>query len=365
MDSNFSGFSFLKVSRGRPSAMKYKGLSFPISCLLLISVLQMPVCAYAREMIVIVASYAQDDLCGRPQYLGAIQAIEESRYRNLPIKSIFLDSKRLSSAEIRKRIDDAVTVIETEHPEIILTLDDLAFSEVGCRFVGARGMYVVFSGVNRPLKFYNSRFSFLKGNTPAKNVTGVYEYLFVREQMEFLRMVLRKDGQIALLYSTDFMGEILKEQVLTELQNTVYAKKIMLFPVSDMEELLNAVDSINSQPRIIAYIPDTMSVPDRKNGRTMTIGDLVPVLTGRAKKIDLATNKAFTRAGFFGGVSVDFMHMGYQAGRLAVMLLDGFPVKRLPVENAGRYEIIINKKRMNDLSLKLDDQVLNMVDEFL
>ena len=344
--------------------MKYKRFSFSLTCLFLISILQ-PVCAYAQKMIVMVASYAQDDLCGRPQYLGAIQAIEESRYRNLPIKSIFLDSKRLSSSETRKRINDALTVIETERPEIILTLDDLAFSEVGCRFVGARGMYVVFSGVNRPLKFYNSRFSFLKGNIPTKNITGVYEYLFVKEQMEFLRMVLRKDGQIALLYSTDFMGGILKDQVLAELQNTGYDKKIRLFPVSDMEELLKAVDSINSQPRIIAYIPDTMSVLDRKSGRTMIIGDLVPVLTGKAKKIDLAINKAFTKAGFFGGVSVDFMNMGYQAGRLAVMLLDGFPVERLPVENARRYEIIINKKRMNELSLKLDDQVLNMVDEFL
>jgi ABC-type uncharacterized transport system substrate-binding protein len=108
-----------------------------------------------------------------------------------------------------------------------------------------------------------------------------------------------------------------------------------------------------------------MSIPGDGPGQRKTISDLAPVLTNRAKKIDLAINRAFTRAGFFGGVSVDFMYMGYQAGRQAVMLLDGYPIRRLPVENAMRYEIIINKKRMEELSLELDGQVLNMVDEFL
>ncbi len=321
--------------------------------------------AMAQEAMVIVSSYAQDDLCGRPQYDGVIQALEESRFRNLPVRNVYLDSRRLSPENVQQRINEALKLIETLHPRIIVTLDDLAFFRVGCHFIGAANMYVVFSGLNRPLQFYNSRFAFLKGRIPTSNVTGVYEYLFLREQMEFMQMVLKKKGQVALLYSTDFMGKILKGQVLTELQGTSFADRLRLFPVSDMEGLLEAVDSINSDPGIVAYIPDTMSMPGEKPGKRKTIADLASLLTARAKKIDLAINRAFTRAGFFGGVSVDFMYMGYQAGRQAVMLLDGFPIEKLPVENARRYEIIINKERMDELSLKLDDQVLNMVDEFL
>ena len=353
------------IFKPRLHAMNYKNFLYATLIFLVMSFLLLPTWADSQNTIMIVASYARDDLCGRPQYLGVIQAIEESRYRNLPVRSIFLDSKRLPPAEIRSRIADALAAIEKEHPKIILTLDDLAFSEVGCRFAGARDMYVVFSGVNRPLKFYNSKISFLRGRIPIKNITGVYEYLFVKEQMEFLHMLLRKDGQVGLLYSTDFMGEILKDQVTAELEGTSYAGRVKLFPVSDMEDLVRGLDRINADPGIVAYIPDTMSVLDREKERRMTIADLAPLLTRRARKMDLAINRAFTVAGFFGGVSVDFMHMGYQAGRQAVMLLDGFPVERLPVENADRYEIIINKKRLDDLSLKLDDQVLNMVDEFL
>ncbi len=320
---------------------------------------------HAQEMVMIISSYAQDDLCGRPQYLGVIQAIEESKYRTIPVRSIFLDSKRLPPERVRHRVKEAVALVENLHPKVIVTLDDLAFYRVGCRFAGKDSMYVVFSGLNRSLAFYNRKFSFLNGRRPTSNITGVYEYRFLRDQMEFLQMILKKKGQVALLYSTDFMGEILKEQVKAELAKTCFSNELRLFPVSDLKELLKAVDSINEDPEIVAYIPDTMSLPGGRDGRRKTIADLAPVLTSRAKKIDLAINRAFTRAGFFGGVSVDFMHMGYQAGRQAVMLLEGFPIEELPVENAMRYEIIINKKRMEELLLKLDDQVLNVVDEFL
>ena len=320
---------------------------------------------HAQEMVMIVSSYARDDLCGRPQYLGVIQAIEESRYRSIPVRSTFLDSKRLPPEKVRQRVKRAVDSIGKLHPQVVVTLDDLAFYQVGCKFIGERGMHVVFSGLNRSLSFYNKRFSFLSGRTPTKNITGVYEYLFLKDQMEFLQMIFKKKGKVALLYSTDFMGEILKDQVLAELKETGFFGELKLFPVSDMKDLVKAVDDINADPSIVAYIPDTMSIPGDVPGQRKTISDLAPVLTNRAKKIDLAINRAFTRAGFFGGVSVDFMYMGYQAGRQAVMLLDGYPIRRLPVENAMRYEIIINKKRMEELSLELDGQVLNMVDEFL
>lgn len=325
-----------------------------------------PIKAEPQSSIVIVASYSKNDLCGRPQYQGILQAIKESKFRIYPIKTIFLDSKRRTNPAVQKKIKKAISIIKKQHPRIVITIDDLAFAKVGSKFIGSKDIYVVFTGINRPLTYYNEKLSFLNGRIPTKNITGVYEKLFIKEQMDFLQMLVKRQPLVAIIYSTDFMGNILKNQIVGELTDTEFAQKIRLFPVLDTGQLAKAIKEINSNPDIAAYIPITLSIVDQKDERRkLTVKDLAPLLTKRIKKIDLAINKAFTRAGFFGGVSVDFLHMGYQAGRLAVLLMDGFPISNLNVENASLYKIVINKKRLKQLNIKLDDQILNMVDEFI
>ncbi len=316
------------------------------------------------KKILIVASYSRHDLCGAPQYEGILSALRESEFQHLDITNIYLDSKRLGGRALDKRKRELIQKIEREVPYLIITIDDLAFSVVAPQVVGNGPPWVVFSGLNRSLEEYNHALHFLDGRTPVKNITGVYEYLFMPEQIKFFDLISPEKKKIALLYSTDFMGNILKGQVVRELKEAGLDKRLLFFPVSDMDELGRKALQIENNPQIGGYIPLTMSVKGKKREK-YTIKELAPLLIRKVKKIDLALNMAFTKSGFLGGVSVDFYQMGHQAGELAANILREYPISRLSVQRAERYRFVINKRRLKCLGLKLPVEVYNMLDEFI
>ncbi|MCK7580375.1 MAG: hypothetical protein MZV65_35175 [Chromatiales bacterium] len=90
---------------------------------------------------------------------------------------------------------------------------------------------MVFTGLNRKLDFYNDKAGFLSNRTPVANITGVFEYLFMREQFAMLEAVLKRTvRKVAVLYSTDAVGVILKDQILDELKGTPYEDQSCCFP---------------------------------------------------------------------------------------------------------------------------------------
>ncbi|MCG8018725.1 MAG: hypothetical protein JAY97_21185, partial [Candidatus Thiodiazotropha sp. 'RUGA'] len=214
--------------------------------------------------------------------------------------------------------------------------------------------------------YYDGRKRFMENRTPVANITGIFEYLFMHEQLSILEGVLgRKVNQIAVLHSTDPVGLILKDQILDELKETAYAKRIILFPAEDVPDMLQMAREINDNPDIDAYIPVTMSVPDPEDGKRKTMDKLAPLLTSTIHKIDLALNSSFTEYGFFGGVSIDFYQMGFQSGYLATRLLKGGAIEAAQVENARRSIIAINRIRMRDLGISLSPDLRSIVDKWV
>ena len=341
---------------------------FPIKIMLAVMLMLFSPPAKAQDFVIIVASYHQEDPCEKLQYAGVISALKSSMSQELKICSYYLDSKRLSMDEVNKKINEVLSAIDKEKPKVIIALDDLAFSVIAPKVIDYEDTFLVFSGINRSLEEYNAKLHFLQGDKPIKNITGVYECLFMQKQMELLDLILERPSKVALIYSTDYIGQIAKSQVLRELDNSEYKDRVELFPVTTMKELEAAIQTIASRPDIQAYIPLILSVspkhPTKKHYK-QTIEGIAPLLTSKIKKIDLTPNKLFTELGFFGGYSVDFFQMGHQAGLLGVRLLESHPISSLLIEKAKNYKIIVNKKRIKELGIRLNDEILNLVDKFI
>ena len=332
--------------------------------LLLMLFVSVPV--YGQKKVFILNSYHKTDTCGGPRYQGVLKALTENIHSDIQIGQYFLDSKRLSEKQIKKIIAEALDKIKNFHPDLLVVVDDLAFQVALKNFLGSKNMFIVFSGVNSPLEEYNEEFHFLEGLRPTKNVIGVYEHLFTKEQIEFLELIFGENFKIALLHSTDLMGNILKNQVITELKATPYLNKIKIFPISNLKDLQKTIKKLAHKKEIKAYMPYTMSVRDEKNKRHLTIKEIAPILINNLSILDVsANNKIFARLGFFGGVGPDFFAMGYQAGIMATKLLQNYPFSRLRVEYARNYCIIINKKRAEQCNVHLPPDILNLADEVI
>ena len=324
-----------------------------------------PSIALGEDSIYIVLSYDENDLCGKPQLQGILQGINEGPNRHFLVKTFYLDSKRLSKSQVQQKVQQVLHSIKRAHPRVVVTVDDAAFLYVGLALNGQPNTFVVFSGINGDISAYNKISPFLQDRNPISNITGVVEHLFLKEQVDFLKLLHKWPCEMGILYSTDFMGEKGKKQIGRSLQSVMPKKNLRYFPVSTLSELKIRTKQINQSPAICAYIPLVLSIRDEKNGRQITLEDLVPQITQRIKKIDIAVNKTFTKAGFFGGANVDMFHMGYQAGQMVSMLLDGVEINKLQVEKASRFQVIVNKNRAKELGLKLEPDVLCLVDELI
>lgn len=324
------------------------------------------VSASQAEDVLLVSSYRQTDACGQPQYKAALDALEQGGMSGLTTKAYFLDARVSSRADMLKTVEQIKQEIRRVRPKLVFTFDDTAFALLYEELLAQPDTQMVFSGLNRDLDYYNARARFMDGRTPVANITGIFEYLFMQEQLSILEAVLgRPLNRVALLYSTDPVGRILKDQILKELEGTVYAQSVDLFPAEDVPAMLNRARAINDDPDIDAYIPVTMSVLDPADGKRKTMDQLAPLLTGTIRKLDLTLNSSFTEYGFFGGVSIDFYQMGFQSGYLATRLLKGGTIEGAQVENARRSIIAINRRRMEELGISLSPEVRSIVDKWV
>lgn len=316
------------------------------------------------RQIFIVSSYDKNDIVSEPQYQGILQVLSTKiLLDNLNVTTFYIDSRRAAPDEISRRVSDIHGQIKEKKAEIVITVDDRAFQEVLPIVLNQPDLYLVFTGVNKPLAEYNEEYNLWQDNTPIKNVTGVYEKLFLLEQMAFFELLLGELNKVAVLYSTDPIGKIVKNQVAIELAASKYEDKLIYFPVKDMVELNAAMDIINQTEEINAYMPLVMSLYDPAVGGRKTVTELAPLVLRKVQKPDMVPNKAATRADFLGGTGVDTFEMGKQAGKLAVKLLQGYDISRLKVENAGRYITTINRNRLNQLSLVPDNDIMPLLDE--
>ena len=316
--------------------------------------------------IFLVASYSEDDVCGRPQYQAAMDALKQGGYANLTSKGYYLDTRVRAKEEVAKDIEQIKQDIRTQKPKFVFTIDDPAFNMLYEEVLKQPETKMVFTGLNQSLNIYNERAAFLRGRAPAANITGIFEYIFMREQFDMLEAVIKKPlKKVAILHSTDPVGVLLKNQIIDELKNTKYKDSLVVYAAEDIPTMLKHAKAINDSKEIDAYIPVTMSTVDPADNTRKTMKHVAPLLTKAIRKIDISLNSSFTEFGFFGGVSVDFYQMGFQSGFQAVKLLKGGAIKDAPIEDAKRSIIAINRKRMQELGIKLSPETQGIVDKWI
>ncbi len=327
----------------------------------------LPVRAYAHKVYILM-SYRECDTCGGPQYRGVIDALKLGGLQRLEIKSYFLRSKTLPKHLFEKRTKEAISIYRSFRPDVTVAIDDPAFQLMAPFFLKKKGKGdLVFTGTNISPEDYNKRFHFHKERWPTARITGVYEKLFVLEQLRFIHLIFGKNlGKIPVLYSSDPIGKTVFRQIINEVKGTQYEHKIIPMEVSTLDEVKKEAREIQSDHETKTYFPVTIAV-FKKNGdpTRIPLQEISPILLNTIKKPDLTVNSTYVNLGFWGGVTVDFYQMGYDAGQMALLLLKGADIHSLKIKDADKSIITINLKRNRELGLNLPPSILGLVDNFV
>lgn len=322
------------------------------------------------KRLLIVHSYEKDHICGQPQHDGAITALADAGWKlgdNLKTTIYYMDTKRKNNtpALIAEQAQHALADIKSFQPDVVLTLDDNAFRTVGLALVD-QPIQIVFSGMNGQPEDYNEIKGFMTTRQqPGHNITGVYEKLHIRQAIRVLSTMLDLKG-VRVLSDHSPTGRAIAKQVKLELRPSPDEEPITCRidhrTIMSWEAYQKEIGTINANPEIGAFYLGTLLLKDA-DGQTYTAPEIINYAISHARKPAIGLNYAFIKMGLYGGASVDFFAMGYQAGQMIAAIFSGTDAGQLPIEDANRIALVFNLARAAALGIDIPNDILMAADE--
>jgi len=335
--------------------------SILISCVFLFS--------QGMKKVYIVASYEDTHFCGEPQETGTIKGLVKSGFyegMNLSVKRFYMDSKRTNTTKelMAKVAKQALEEIEIFQPDVVVTLDDNAFREVGMKLCGNENIQVVFSGLNGQPEKYNEIRKFLDGRNPVLNITGIYEKLYVYRSIKVMQSAIPSAKDKAFVGITDYSptGNAITKQFSMELTDDMKDIKWELFRVRNWEEYVSVIEQLNNREDVGVIYPVALTLKAKGKEKNYTASEIFSWTIQNNKLPEMALNNHFSKVGLFGGAAVNFESMGFQAGKLAGRLLEGENIQDLQIEDASEFSIVFNIKRAKQLGIEIPTPLLIAAD---
>ncbi len=325
-------------------------------------------CLYAAR-IFILHSYEKDHVCGQPQHDGVVFALRQAGYRdteNLELEVYYMDTKQRNNIPelIERQALLARKRIDAFKPDVLVTLDDNAFSSVGLAYAQAP-FPVVFCGVNQCLEQYNARVHFLDArHAPGHTITGVYEKLHVSDALRVHCRLFPGVQTVQFIVDRSVTGRAIFEQITKELSGDPPPCVWRMTVVDSWEAYQEEIRRVNRDSSISALYPAVLLLKD-KDSTTYTAKQIIPWTTQVSTKPELGVNNMFTRLGMFGGAAVDFFSMGKQAGRMVARILQGEDPAGIAIEDSQRYALAFNLHRAAVLGLDIPQDVILSADEIV
>jgi ABC-type uncharacterized transport system substrate-binding protein len=309
----------------------------------------------------IVHSYEATHVCGLPQSIGVLNALAEAGLgpEKVAVRQFYMDTKRTHTTPQAMGAQAALALeaIEDFDPQVVVTLDDNAFRLVGLALVDRPGLSVVFSGLNGQPEDYHARTPFMESReAPGHNVTGVYEKLHLRRAVSVITRTVPGVRKVVGITDHSPTGEALTRQFAIESAQGL-AADWTLERVRTFEEYKALIRRLNQDDSVQAIYPVALTLPDGEGGRVTAPG-IFRWTIRHSTKPEIPLNYFFCKLGLFGGASVDFESMGYEAGRKAVAVLRGEDAGSLPVTEASEYAIVFNVARAKALGLAIPEEIL-------
>ena len=347
--------------------MKKLGTLYLTICMMILSTT-----ALASEdikRVYIVASYEKNHVCGWPQEQGVIKGLVQEGWIegiNLDVKSYHMDTKRANTTPeaMKKVAAEVMREIDAFKPDVVVTLDDNAFREIGLPMAGRQDVAAVFSGMNGQPEMYNTRKYFMDSREkPGNNITGIYEKLYVVRSMRVMENAVDGLTGAKIVGITDYSPTVnaITKQFELELAKQPGTVEWELIRVKNWQEYVDLITRLNNDDNVKAIYPVALTLKVSESV-TYTAPEIFKWTVENSKKPEMALNYFFSEIGLFGGAAVDFKSMGLAAGKKAGKILSGAKAGDLPIDDAPEYAIVLNIKRAKQLGIDIPPPLLTAAD---
>ncbi|MCP1223436.1 ABC transporter substrate-binding protein [Sebaldella sp. S0638] len=182
------------------------------------------------------------------------------------------------------------------------------------------------------------------------NVTGSSDKVDIEQQLALLREISKDAKKIGFLYNSSEENSLVQLEEIKKIAGK-YNFEIVEQGISSANELPQAIDKMLTQVDAL-YLPTDNLISSSSA--------LIAEKANAAKKITFAAESGMLENGIFITKGIDYYQLGKEAGKLAVEILkDGKKPSDLPYKIAETTEIAVNKQTLEQLGIKLPDDVMS------
>ena len=279
---------------------------------------------------------------------GFLQGLREQGYepgRNIRIAEFFADG------DVRKLHRIAGDVISAK-PAVVYAPGP--WDVHALRSAGAK-MPIVHSALNDPvqLKFAQSF------NRPGGNITGVSvsSQELIGKRLELLKELFPRAKRVAVIFDKEEARGCNVELVEVEKLGKQVGLEVVEFGFEERRDLPGLFDRIARSKIDVAIIPTAM--PTYGFG-----GDIIAL--AKEQKIPVVYESgSLVQAGGVLSYGPDWIWASRRAGYYAARILKGANPAELPIERPTTYQLVVNKKALNEMGVTVPPSVLVRADQVI
>lgn len=174
---------------------------------------------------------------------------------------------------------------------------------------------------------------------PETNVSGTSDYLPVEKQLGLIKQLLPEAKKIGVIYNT---SEVNSEVQVEELKKAAKDYEIITTGVSSTNDVSSAINSLVKKIDVL-YVPtDQLVVSSMPIIAKSTLEAKIPII---------AAEKGSVEAGALATVGINYYKLGYEAGKMAVEVLKGKDISKMPIKISEETDIYINEDSLKALGI--------------
>jgi putative tryptophan/tyrosine transport system substrate-binding protein len=195
-------------------------------------------------------------------------------------------------------------------------------------------------------------------NRPGGNLTGVtlFSTALGTKRLELLRQLMPKAASLAMLVNPNFLSA---EREVAQVQAAAQANglQVLRLNASTTRELTAAFATLAERKvEALLVASDSFFVSAREDIAAMAARHAVPTIYAFPD---------FARAGGLMSYGTSFSDVYYKAGVYTARILKGNKPSDLPIEQATKFELVINLRAAKALGLEVPDKLLALADEVI
>ncbi|MFW5488732.1 MAG: ABC transporter substrate-binding protein [Desulfovibrio sp.] len=270
---------------------------------------------------------------------------------NLNVKFYYLDSKRLAPEQFAPKVDAIYSEVLQQSPDLVMIGDDTAFNLLGLRIAKLKIPVVFFGMNNNPRKYFWERPS---------NLAGLLERTPVLPTARILKSLLPSARKMLFLFDNSPTSDSLLEITIKDKRSLRLGTLSLKFKVAyNWAEWKKAIRRAGRYDLVV--IPTFHALKDADGNHVGITKALDWTTTHCPVPVFSCQEHTVHDTGTVGAFTLDGVHHGESAARIALRILQGTPPADIPLQVDSHGQLYLNKKQLERFHISVPEELAHSV----